>query len=187
MKSNNYWEFLPNYNNKYIVSRDGRILSLDYNGTKQIKELSQYMKGQYLSVKLTKNGKSEYCLVHRAVAETFIPNPNNLPEINHKSGIKTENFVENLEWVTRSENIQHAYDNNLKKAKRGKEHPKSIQIRMFDLKMRFIKKFVSCTECCEYLKNNYGIINAKPNYISRVVNGSRKQYKGFTFRKVIDE
>ena len=59
MKSNElYWDFLPNFNNKYVVSRDGRIVSLNYNGTNEIKELSQFLQGDYFAVKLTKNGKS---------------------------------------------------------------------------------------------------------------------------------
>lgn len=184
MKYNNYWDFIDGFDNKYIVSRDGRIVSLDYNGEKIIKELSQFMHGQYLSVKLTKNGKNIFYAVHRAVAETFIPNPNNLPEVNHKSGVKTENFVENLEWVNRSQNVQHAYDTGLKKAKSGEEHPKSEPVRMFDLKMNKIKDFISFTECCEYLKKKCGYINARPNYISRIVNGNRKRYGEYTFRKI---
>lgn len=186
MKSNNYWEFLPNFDNRYIVSKDGRIVSLDYNGTKEIKELSQYMHGQYLAVKLTKNGKNISYAVHRAVAETFIENPNNYPEVNHKSGIKTENFVENLEWCTRSQNVQHAYDTGLKKAKSREEHPKSTPVRMFDLQMNKITDFISYTECCNYLKKEYNYINAKPNQISRVALGKRKRYKQFTFRRISD-
>lgn len=184
MKSNNYWEFIPDCDNKYIVSRDGRVVSLDYNNKKVIKELSQYKKGKYLAVKITINGKSDYKLVHRIVAETFLENPNKYPEVNHKSGIKTENNVNNLEWCNRSQNIKHAYDNGLKKALSGKNHPKSTMVKMFDLNMNFIKEFVSYTECCEYLKNNYGYDKIVPNYISRVASGKRKRYKDFTFRKV---
>lgn len=184
MKSNElYWDFLPNFNNKYVVSRDGRIVSLNYNGTNEIKELSQFLQGDYLAVKLTKNGKSIHYFIHKAVAETFIPNPNNYPEINHKSGIKTENFVKNLEWCNRSQNIKHAYDTGLKVAPSGKDHIKSTPVNMFDLDMNFIKSFISYTECCEYLKKNYNYTKVQPSYISRVVLGKRKKYKDFTFRK----
>ena len=54
--------------------------------------------------------------VHRIVAEHFVPNPNNLDEVNHKDGNKANNLPSNLEWVTRGENIKHAYDNNLRSA-----------------------------------------------------------------------
>ena len=132
----------------------------------------------------SKNGQNICYAVHRAVAETFLEKPNNYSEVNHKSGIKTENFVENLEWCTRSQNVQHAYDIGLKKARSGEEHPKSEPVRMFDLKMNKIKDFVSFAECCDYLKQNYGYVNARPNYISRVVSGKRKKYGEFTFRKI---
>ena len=64
----------------------------------------------YAKVELFNNNKRYYKQIHRLVAETFIPNPDNKTQVNHKNGIKTDNRVENLEWCTQSENVKHTYD-----------------------------------------------------------------------------
>lgn len=100
----------------HIVYSDGRIWSKLVN--------------RFCSTKITKTSKQQYELfkinrkpvyVHRLIAECFIPNPLNLPQLNHKNGIKTDNRAENLEWVTRKENIKHAYKTGLINNK-GEKH-----------------------------------------------------------------
>ena len=75
------------------------------------KLLKQYYCNGYMQVKVS--GKQIY--VHRLVAQAFIPNPDNKPQVNHKDGNKANNNVNNLEWVTNKENISHAYENSLQK------------------------------------------------------------------------
>lgn len=101
------WKDIPGYEGKYEVSNLGNVRSLNYNHTGEIKLLKQGTnKKGYKLVNLCKNGKQKCYLIHRLVAMTFIPNPNNLPIINHKDENKVNNNVKNLEWCT------IAYNNN---------------------------------------------------------------------------
>ena len=75
--------------------------------------------------------------VNRLIAQAFIPNPENKPTVNHKNGNKLDNRVENLEWMTREENMQHAYDNALKKPTRG---PFNAQAKLSESDVRYIRK-----------------------------------------------
>ena len=107
---------------KIKVSDDGKIYTLDHlylrkNGRmdnrkgKQLKpKIDKY---GYETVVLTKNGSRKNFTVHKLVAWTFIPNPENKPQINHKDGNKLNNRVSNLEWVTEKENQIHKWKNGL--------------------------------------------------------------------------
>ncbi len=114
-----YWKSVPNFFGLYSVSNMGNVLCdkkevnspIKNNKTiirkEKLKVLDKVRAG-YIRTCLYKNGKGKNFYVHRLVATAFIPNLNNLPQVNHKNGIKTDNRVENLEWVTRSENTRHS-------------------------------------------------------------------------------
>ena len=110
------WKDIKGYEGLYQVSNLGRVHSLDRfvprkTGTVQkvhgrILKLPEDKDG-YSQVSLWKRNKMKKAKAHRLVGEAFIPNPNNLPEINHKNEVKNDNRVSNLEWCTRKENINH--------------------------------------------------------------------------------
>ena len=92
--------------NDYEITKDGKVINKKW-GWREVKPQPNG-KG-YLRVHIA--GKSRF--VHRLVAEKYIPNPENKPQVNHKDGNKLNNSVENLEWVTNLENRKHAIDNEL--------------------------------------------------------------------------
>ena len=93
----------------YLISENGDVYS---RHSRRLLKGFIHNRG-YKRAGLVHNSKLKYCLIHRLVATAFIPNPDNAPQVNHINGCKGDNRVDNLEWVTAKENIQHAIDNNL--------------------------------------------------------------------------
>ena len=105
------WKDVPGFGGKYQVATDGSVRN------KTSKRILRATKkpDEYLCVHLSDGKNAKNCMVHRLVAEAFIPNNNNYPVVNHKDGNKSNPDVNNLEWVTVSENALHAYRTGLSK------------------------------------------------------------------------
>ena len=118
------WKDIEGYEGKYQVSNCGNVRSLMYHNTKGIKRISLLKPATdacgYFRCALSKNNILKTYKVHRLVAQAFIPNPNNYPQINHIDGNKKNNNAGNLEWCTNSMNQVHAYSHNLNQGARGK-------------------------------------------------------------------
>jgi hypothetical protein len=116
----------------YMADIDGLIYSL----RRGIALKNRVNKNGYLQANLWVKGKQYTRLVHRMVAEKWLPNPKSLPEVNHIDGNKLNNHAKNLEWVTRSENIRHGINTGLIpapwKGKQGNVHPKSKSVYKCD-------------------------------------------------------
>lgn len=166
----------------YYITDTGDVYSTVcnpiYNPNGELQKLKPSDCHGYLGINFWVCGKSYRKLVHRLVAEAFIPNPENKPEINHKNGIRNDNRVENLEWVTHSENMKHAYKVLGRKISGsyanhpfGKDNP--------------LSKIVFQIQNGEIIATFYGISEAeretgiKFKNISAVCRGKRKTAGGF--------
>lgn len=126
------WRDCLEYGHMYQISNKGRVKSVNRIFIKKNnaritvkgKVIKSYDLGRgYSGFSIQVNGHVKYFYVHRVVAIAFIPNPENKPFVNHINGIKKDNTVENLEWCTRQENVDHAIKNNL--YSRGEKFVKS--------------------------------------------------------------
>lgn len=170
------WNDIPGYEGLYQVSNTGRVRSLNYKRTGKTKALKQCTdKDGYKKVVLCKDGKYKTYYIHRLVALAFIPNPDNLPEVNHKDEDKTNNYYKNLEWCTRKYNNNYGTRNKkISKANKGKkftgEHKRKMSenhadfkgknssrygkgkpVLMFTLDGEYIRRFECVADANEYL------------------------------------
>ena len=126
---NEIWKDVVGYEGHYMVSNLGRVKSIKIHNSHGtvMKERRNKLKKVYINergyckVSVIINSQSKRVSVHRLVAMAFITNPENKPQVNHIDGIRNNNYVENLEWCTATENVRHAWDNGLNKAKKGEE------------------------------------------------------------------
>jgi hypothetical protein len=135
------WNDIPNFNGLYQASNKGRIKSIGgrTSGFRLTKEIirKQNVSNGYSRVSLYKNNKCYCKFVHRIVLESFYGESN--LHCNHIDGNKKNNNIENLEYCTRSQNMQHAYKNGLINNKKGEEHPCHKLTEGDVIRIRFLK------------------------------------------------
>ena len=147
--------------------------SVNYKGTGKVKILKpQKDKDGYLQIALCKNGKAKRYLVHRLVAFAFIPNDDveHKTQVNHISEVKTENFVENLEWCSPKENVNHGTRN---------ERDAKLKSKKVIGKSLTENKVIVLHSAKQGKK--YGFI---PQGITSCCRGERKSYKGYVWSHI---
>ena len=149
------WRVARGFGGKYIVSDNGVVKNIV---TGKIIKASASPHG-YITVKMDRpNLSRKNAFVHRVVAEAFIPNPQNKTQVNHKDGNKANNCVSNLEWVTPSENQQHAYKvlgrRGALKGKTGKMNANSIPVYQYDLDGNFVRAWDAVSDAARALGCN---------------------------------
>lgn len=164
---NEIWKDIEGYEGLYQVSNMGRVKSFNINENGKILKQGTTKKG-YLYVILYKDKKTKPMRVHRLVAQAFIPNEDNKPQVNHINEIKTDNRVENLEWMTNEENNNFGTRN--KRAAKACAKP----VLQYDLEGNFIKEWSSITEAG---RNGYNLGN-----ISSCCRGKIKKHKGYIWK-----
>lgn len=156
------------------VTEDGQIYSDRREGIYLKQQIDN--KG-YMRVRVTVNGNRKQIKVHRAVAEAFIPNPFNKPQVNHKDGNKQNNRADNLEWVTNEENAAHALKsglwNKVLEASKKTNNARKTPIVATDISTGESIVFESMCDAEKYCRTKH---------INEVVKGKRSQANGYTFR-----
>lgn len=173
MYTNEIWKDIKGYEGKYKVSNKGRIKSLNYQNSKKEKllhlRIGKKRRG-YLDVMLSSKNVQKRYKIHRLVAEAFIPNPNNYPEINHIDEDVSNNNVNNLEWCTKLYNLNYGnHRENIAKKKR-------IPILKCDLNGSVLEEY----EGIHVAARSTG--NAASN-ISAAILGKQKTCGGYIWKK----
>ncbi len=171
------WSKIDGFYN-YSVSNDGLIRNDKRNQVKA----QRVNKDGYSVTDIYRDGERFTYRVHRIVANEFLDNPENKEEVNHIDGDKTNNNVDNLEWVTKSENMKHAYDTGLclhhaSYGMLGKKNPNGGRHGIPIMVVETGEVFESIADCAEAL----GISDRR---ICDVLKGHSRSYRGYTFTYV---
>ena len=180
---NEIWKDIEGYEGLYQVSSYGRVRSIDrfvMNNSiiKRLsgKILSPIIIAGYMYVHLSKNGKKKHYRIHRLVADSFIPNPDNLPFINHKDCNPLNNSVDNIEWCDAQYNNNYS-DRNDKIVKTRSGRPLKIRVIQTSLTGKVIKEWASVKEISDNTGYCYG-------YLLQAVSGKVPSAYGYKWIKV---
>lgn len=158
------------------VSNEGRVRSL-LRGSPRVLKTQTDKKG-YHRLRVTIEREKISYKIHREVAKAFIPNPDNLPQVNHKDGNKSNNAVDNLEWISSRDNAQHAIENGLwdslfEGSRRENESRKRPVIGYCTTSIRPSQRFESIREAERFVGSTH---------VVDVLKGRRSHVKGWSFR-----
>ena len=166
-ENNEVWRDIVGFEGHYQVSDKGRVKSLWFGKNKILKLVKD--RGGYLTVCLSQNGERKTCKIHRLVAQTFIPNPNNLPDVNHRNEDKTNNSVQNLEFCDAK------YNCNFGTRNQRMAETKSKPVLQYEKSGEFVKDWKSIMD----VQRNLGYYSGS---ISECCNGKRKSAYGFIWK-----
>lgn len=166
-----YWKPVVGYEGLYMVSNWGRVKSIKFGKERILKQWTN--KDGYLQVSLFKNNKRKNFRVHRLVAEAFIPNLDNLPQVNHRDENPLNNNVDNLEWCSAKYNCNFGtrIERIITKTTNGKLSKTVLQ---YTLDGQFVREWESTNECG---RNGFNQGN-----IADCCKGKRKTHKGFIWK-----
>jgi len=151
------WKPIEGFEGLYDISSHGRVFTHQQfgKGHREARIRKQFLKSNgYLRVNLSKNNTQKGFYIHRLVAQNFIENPENKPQVNHIDCVKTNNHVNNLEWTSAKENVSHAWNNGLYNCHVGQNHHNS---RLSNTQVKEIKTLLKEGVTQSYISKLYNI------------------------------